>query len=648
MKLTIKNKLISSFALVLLIPSLAIGGFAYQTAKNKVEEQMMNAASGNVELLKHTIDQFIDPKVKDMTILAQEVKAEDVPETWDKLNRYQAAHPELEVTFVGTDKGLFLNSPKTKMADDYDPRKRAWYQDAMAKKDQVIITSPYVSAMTKNLVITFAKATTDGKGVVAASLTLTELDKIVKKVKIGNEGYVQVLDKNRKWIIHPSAEVGSEFKGETADKIFATDTGEFAYGGSDGTERLMAFDTHPLTGWKISGTLSTDEVAKEAGPIFTNTLIVLVIAVLSGAFLVYLITRSINKPLDMLIGAAERISEGDLTRRIELKTNDELGKLGVSFNKMADSLGLLISEVSHSANQLAASSEQLTASAEQTGKATEHITYTVQEVAQGTEHQMHSVEQSAKAINEMSAGIQLIAANAHSVSSTAVQASESSVEGGQVIQTAIQQMHSISGTVDGLAHVVKELGERSQAIGEIVNVITTVAQQTNLLALNAAIEAARAGEHGRGFAVVADEVRKLAEQSSRSAQQIAELIATIQNETSRAVQSMETATKEVSAGIGVVNTAGESFKQIGRSVSEVTKQIQEVSQSAQQISAGSAQVVQSIDRISEVTASAVSGIQNVSATTEEQLASMEEITSSANALSNMAEELQALVGRFRI
>ncbi|GAX91184.1 methyl-accepting chemotaxis protein [Effusibacillus lacus] len=390
---------------------------------------------------------------------------------------------------------------------------------------------------------------------------------------------------------------------------------------------------------------NTDLVHSVTITVLVISVVGLVLAILIGFF----ISRMISKPMVAMAGIAELIASGDLTAdEIKVKNRDEIGDLANSFNQMARNLRNLIRQVGSSAEQVAAASEELTASAEQTSKATEQIASTIQEVAVGSEKQVRSVDESAKAINEMSVGVQQIAANAQNVSSTAIQASEIASEGNQAIQTVVRQMNSISSTVNGLADAVKGLGERSQEIGQIVEVITSIAAQTNLLALNAAIEAARAGEHGRGFAVVADEVRKLAEQSAQSAQQIADLITSIQGETNNAVQTMETATKEVADGIKVVTTAGESFKEIQRFVNEVASQIEEVSASSQQMSAGTEQVVNSINVITEAAETAAAGTQNVSAAAEEQLASMEEITASASALSKMAEELQTLVGKFKV
>ncbi|WP_442780459.1 methyl-accepting chemotaxis protein [Bacillus sp. Au-Bac7] len=315
---------------------------------------------------------------------------------------------------------------------------------------------------------------------------------------------------------------------------------------------------------------------------------------------------------------------------------------------MIQNLRSLIHHIKSSAEHLASSSAELSASAEQTSRASEQITLTVQDVAAGTEKQVESVNDSSTVVNEVSAGIQQVAANAQSVTVTAANASTNAADGEQAIQVAVNQMNSINHSVNDAALVVKELGARSLQIGEIVDVITNIAGQTNLLALNAAIEAARAGQHGQGFAVVADEVRKLAEQSASSAQQIGQLITSIQKETEKAVQTMNAATAEVTDGITAISTAGNSFAEIKGSVSEVAEQIGQVSAAAQQMLVGAEQVVGSIEVISEIAQVSSEGTQNISSITEEQLASMEEIEASSITLSRLAEELQETVSKFKV
>lgn len=399
--------------------------------------------------------------------------------------------------------------------------------------------------------------------------------------------------------------------------------------------------------------MGTERAGRESAELYAalkrDNLITLAASIAGCLLLALWLTRSIRGPVLRLVAEMKEVAQGNL--RVEplvVKTRDEIFDLANSFNEMTDSLKRVIRQAGATSEQVAASAEELMASAEQTSRATEQIAVTVQEVAVGTDRQVASVEQGARAIDDMSRGIRQIAANAQQASSMVVQVASMAGEGNQSIQAAVQQMNAIHDSIRELAGVVDGLGNHSQAIGQIIEVITGIAEQTNLLALNAAIEAARAGEHGRGFAVVADEVRKLAEQSSKSAQQIGQLIQTIQTDTKLAVESMESGTKEVQEGILVVHHAGETFGQIQMSITTVADQIQDVSAAAQEVSAHSEQVVQAIELVSEVSEIAADGTQNVSAATEEQLAAMEEITSSATALSTMAEELQQMISRFKV
>lgn len=359
--------------------------------------------------------------------------------------------------------------------------------------------------------------------------------------------------------------------------------------------------------------------------------------------------KLVTKPIVAISKDVDRLAHGDLTLDpIAAASKDEIGTLITSFNKMVTDLRELVSQVRDSSENVASSAEELLAGAEQTNKATEYIASTMEELAAGTEQQVDGVKITSSGIQQMSEGFSTIALHTKQVSDSARVTLEKSAYGQQSIATVTKQMGSIQSNVDNLSHVVKGLGSRSEEIGNIIEVITGIAAQTNLLALNAAIEAARAGEQGRGFAVVADEVRKLAEQSAVSAQQISGMVNEIQSETEQAVASMGTVTAEVGQGIHVVHSAGDAFQQIQVSINEVSSQIQAVSTSVEGLAANAGTMVQSIDTVSRIVEESSAGSQSISAATEEQLASMEEINSSASDLAHMAEDLKTTVGKFRI
>lgn len=248
----------------------------------------------------------------------------------------------------------------------------------------------------------------------------------------------------------------------------------------------------------------------------------------------------------------------------------------------------------------------------------------------------------------MSGGIQQVAVNTDEIAALSARAVDEANGGGKIVEDAVDQMTQIAKTVNTSARAVAELGERSKEIGQIADTISGIAGQTTLLALNAAIEAVRAGEQGRGFAVVAEEVRKLAEQCQEAAKQIASLIAEVQRETDEAVIAMNDDTREVRAGVEVVNNAGQAFRQILTLVGAVSSRIGEISADVQQMASSSKLFVLSVREIDKVSKNTAVQTQTVSVANEEQSAMLEGIAAASQALAKIAEELTLTVNMFKI
>lgn len=378
-------------------------------------------------------------------------------------------------------------------------------------------------------------------------------------------------------------------------------------------------------------------------------LAIILLAVVLSSTLGWLLARLIAKPLRSIVTNVQEVAKGNLAiQQVQVNAQDEVGELAVAFNTMTINLSSLVKQVIQSAQQVAAASQELIAEVEEVSQASTQISQSLQGIATGAEDSRQQVDNISATTLEMSAGIEQVAANTQSVAGNAQQANSFAEFGKDELTNATKQMYSIGSTVESLAQAVKLLGGRSREIGNIVEVITGIAGQTNLLALNAAIEAARAGEQGRGFAVVADEVRKLAEQSGQAAEQIACLIREIQKETEQVVFSMEKGNQEVQTGIEGVDRVGTSFQKILQAIQELSNQVEDISAAMQQMAAGTDTLVGAINEIGQDAKKTQQSTEEIASSAQQQNASLEEIASSGNMLATMAEELQLAVARFKI
>ena len=417
----------------------------------------------------------------------------------------------------------------------------------------------------------------------------------------------------------------------------------------DGVEEVVRGSKIGNTGWVIANAIDVNELYAPVKKMMVTLVImgVIIIALLVG--LISTFTLNISKAIDQMKDFANKLAEGDFAKcEFNINREDEIGSLGRALVSMRDRLRDVISKVSSSAQMVAASSEELTASSHESSQDSAQIIKVITDVAMGADKQVLSVETALGTVERIVKEIDNMSKSSAEMAGKASEMAEKAGVGNQIVNKAIGQMDSLGKSVDTSSVLIGQLGERSKEIGEIVNTISGIAGQTNLLALNAAIEAARAGEHGRGFAVVADEVRKLAEQSQVSAKHISELIGKIQNDTQSVVQSMNVGTTEVKAGAEAVNNAGTIFRDIYKMIGEVNREIIATQKAVEEMIKASNEADVAVMEIEEISKKTAEGTGTASAATEEQSATIQEVAGASRALAELAQELQKLVNSFKI
>ncbi|MDX7876902.1 methyl-accepting chemotaxis protein [Aeromonas veronii] len=580
--LSLKQKILLSVVIALSLVILLLSWQSYSSQKSLLlqgsQEQLQRLGTQQAE----RVSDWLAARRDVIQALGNKAGA-------DPLNALQQAQVSgrFQLTYFGESSGKMNDSDPSINRDGYDPRSRGWYQEAMSKGG-LIVTKPYLDVAYNIMVVTLAQPVSGG--VVGGDLSIASLVEDVTKMQLPADGFAIMMHKDGTIIAYkdaakamkPASEIDNDLTNALIEQSKSSKELVPAYFDNEGRDKLLWAADIPDTDWEL--VLVLDKAALEAplsSLLMTQlgmALLVLVGSILAISWLVSMLLGPLTKVSQALARIAD--GNGDLTQRIKIDANDEVGQLANSFNRFVGSQHQLIGNIRQLANELNADAER--------------SLVTNQAAVDELQRQQQEVTMVATAVTEMASATMEIAGNAENTAAAAQQSAQSSEQGKMLVNKTRQSINGLAEEVGQATEVIGELSRHAQAITSILSTIQGIAEQTNLLALNAAIEAARAGEQGRGFAVVADEVRVLSRRTQDSTQQIQSTIETLQQTTARAVSLMQTSQ-------GLADNSVQDADQAVRALEEITSAISLISDMAGQIATAAEEQTQVTGEITQNT-----------------------------------------------
>ncbi|UVH53708.1 methyl-accepting chemotaxis protein [Pseudomonas sp. CBS] len=625
--LRFSHKILLAAALIVIAAFALFTLYNDYLQRNAIRDDLNNYLHEMGDVTASNIQTWLTGRIVLIESAAQNIAINPDSTNVASLLEQKALTSSFMATYLGDSKGGFVIRPDTKMPDGFDPRVRPWYKGAQGSNGSTL-TEPYIDAATGQLIISIATPSSkagQSVGVVGGDLSLQTLVDNIGALNFGGMGYAFLVSADGKVLVHPDKSLVMKTLADVYPKNTPKISSDFSEIDVDGKTRIVTFTPIkglPSVNWYLGLSVDKDKSFAMLSEFRTSAIIATIIAVVIIIALLGMLIRILLQPLHVMTRAMEDIAdgEGDLTRRLTIQNHDEFGVLGTAFNRFVERIHTSIREVS---------------------SATEHVNEVALRVVSASNSSMvNSDEQAnrtnsvAAAINELGAAAQEIARNAAQASNQASDARHLAEDGQQVVERNIKAMTQLSQMISASSTNIEALNSKTVNIGQILEVITSISQQTNLLALNAAIEAARAGEAGRGFAVVADEVRNLAHRTQESAQQVQKMIEELQVGARDSVSTMSESQRHSQDSVEIANLAGERLNSVTQRIGEIDGMNQSVATATEEQTS----VVESINMdITEINTLNQEGVENLQSTLR-----------ACSDLEQQAARLKQLVGSFRI
>lgn len=544
--------------------------------------------------------------------------------------------------------------------EEYDYFKYDWYQNAKKNSNTSSWTDPYYDETSDITMITTSVPfhNSDGEfiGVVSADINLDSIQNLISETKVGKSGYAFLIssdgtyisDKNKEKIMKENIlEDSNKSLAKVGKKILETKKGHESFSESDGKYQVY-YSEIPKTKWIIGLTISEKELYASLNKLLIATGLTFFICLVIVSIGIILYTNKLGNNMGRLKTVAGSLAEGDFTVKSDIKSKDEMGALSNSFNTMIANIKDLLTNVVGVSNEVAKSANNLAATSEEVSASSKEVTIAVEEIAIGAAEQANDAENGTIIASSLDKKFEQLKDNSHIMYKNANKVDEANKEGMLTIETLIEKTDLNNQYINKAEKTINELNIKSNNISEILETISSIAEQTNLLSLNASIEAARAGEAGEGFTVVADEIRKLAEDSEAATNRIKSIVEELQFESNNTVSIMsevKTKIKEQTNAVLNVNTV---FHKINKSIEMIAEQIENVNNSIDDINNDKNKIVHSIENIAAVSEESAATTEEVTASMEQQTVGVEEVAKNAEKLNILSADLNEQINKFKI
>ncbi|MFJ1627674.1 methyl-accepting chemotaxis protein [Marinilactibacillus psychrotolerans] len=669
MKMSIKTKILS-FIPIMIIVVLVISGLSYIFAKNEIEEEIESRlarqageTAGDMETLLSEHQRIGEALAEVAGQKGTTFNEEDYQSLQERLIVMNDATFGIGVWFepYAYDEDTeffgpysFRDGEEIAYTDeyanaDYNYPSQEWYT-AGVEAQGATWTAPYYDEALDTVLVTTGTPfyTEEGTllGAVSSDMNAEAILALAQNIEVGKNGWAFLMDENGTLLAHRDAETIED------DPVLQEISGEFE---DSGTERVayadgdavVSYTTLAQNGWKLGLVLPESEVYAGVNALLRNVVLIAVVLIILTTVAMYVLASKITKPIRALNEEVKHVAEGDLSRQLTVTSKDETGELTTSFNLMVTNLQNLIASVRESVHTSSDAVSQLSAISEETMASSEQISRAIQDVAEGTTNAAAAAEESSNkttALSEKLSALSVISNSLHQQSEKVDETNQKGSEKTSVLQVKAEQTDEMIGHVE---EVVQDLSEQMTEVASVVGTIAAISEKTNLLALNASIEAAQAGEHGRGFAVVAEEVRKLAEQTAEATRDIRDSMKDIQTKTVAVTDEMANARKLSIEQFEITEETVASFGEIAKSNTTMSNLVSDMTNHIKDIEVNKEKVVSAIAEIAVVMEESAAASEEVSASATEQLTALEMVTTSAEDLQVSSEKLVQQIEQFK-